>query len=361
MAESPFFSIGITTYDRQHLLKYCLESVLSQTYSDYEVIVGNDCTEQILSPELLGINDPRIRFVNHPQNLGQLRNMNALLGMARGKYFTWQFDDDFYAADFLEKMYRALARFKFPLCSYSSYKILYDTMENPDCSARAEGSPRQMRLFSAREFLRMYLPGKLRALGLCGVYDTQYLQRLGGVEALSESQFALYSEYLLLVRAGLLDRIAYIDTPLLFYRVHAGSWGSTTMDLDLLKQAGINLVQKSIQVLSDPALQHDYEQNVFDVLKLVFCKFVERCSMRRGTSGIREAMAYMGMLNKCLYSLTGSDFRISHRPGIREAILWGMGPFLQAKFKLVAPSPLLKIAYKCYSYFRQRGWTSSIP
>jgi glycosyltransferase involved in cell wall biosynthesis len=80
----PFFSIGVTTYNRHELLRETLNSILAQSFTDFEVIVGNDYTQEVLTGEMLGITDPRIRFVNHPRNLREVGNMNALLEMAKG-------------------------------------------------------------------------------------------------------------------------------------------------------------------------------------------------------------------------------------------------------------------------------------
>ena len=50
----------------------CIDSVLSQSFSDFEVIVGNDYPLLRISHELLGISDPRARFLNYAENLGEL-------------------------------------------------------------------------------------------------------------------------------------------------------------------------------------------------------------------------------------------------------------------------------------------------
>src|SRR3972149_1596543 len=117
----PFFSIGVTTYNRKELLKQTLISIINQTFTDFEVIVGNDYIGEVLDADVLGIEDPRIRFINHECNLGELNNMNALLAAAKGKYFTWQFDDDLYAPDFLKAVHAAIMKFDFPHCVYTSY------------------------------------------------------------------------------------------------------------------------------------------------------------------------------------------------------------------------------------------------
>jgi glycosyltransferase involved in cell wall biosynthesis len=91
--KNPFFSIGLTTYNRKDLLIQTLNSLQAQTFTDFEIIIGNDYTEEILTSESLGIRDPRIRIINNRKNIGERENMNSLLGEARGRYFTWQFDD----------------------------------------------------------------------------------------------------------------------------------------------------------------------------------------------------------------------------------------------------------------------------
>jgi len=361
MSEGPFFSIGITTYNRHDLLRNCLDSVLSQTYTNYEVIVGNDYTQEILSPDMFGINDTRIRFLNYPQNIGERRNLNTLLHSASGKYFTWQFDDDFYAADFLEKIFSALVRFDFPLCVSSSYEILYQAKERFPPSAIGTNSPDNMILFSGRDFLHGYLSGKLKASGQCCVYNSEYLRQLGGNEEICNSPFALYSEYLLLVHTGLLEKVAYINSPLFYYRAHSESWGSTTLDLDLLRQAGMNLTQKSAQIFNNPCLRNDFNWFLSAILRLVFQKFAERCSIVRGTSGFREMLRFMTALNNTVESTCHPDLPAVDRLGMRKAILWGTIPYLEGKFKRLAPDFLLEFAYMIYSIFRKYNLDTSIP
>jgi hypothetical protein len=46
-------------------------SILGQTFTDFEVIVGSDYVKGVLSAGLLGIENPRIRFVNHIYDLGK--------------------------------------------------------------------------------------------------------------------------------------------------------------------------------------------------------------------------------------------------------------------------------------------------
>lgn len=256
----PFFSIGVTTYNRQEMLKECLSSIIGQTFSDFEVIVGNDYTLDTLSDELLGIDDSRIRFVNHPQNLGELGNANSLLGMSQGRYFTLLADDDMYAPTFLEAVHTAIVKFDSPFCVFTSFKsgaIFYGEMEN---------SVRQGQLFEGSRFIQLYLSRKLKAIGCYGVFDREYIRQTGGMEQLGEG-FSPYSDNLLVIKAGLFEKVVYINAPLIFYRTHEGSISLVSPDVDAYSTAQADLILKSINVFRSQVLNEDFEFNLFLLLK----------------------------------------------------------------------------------------------
>jgi glycosyltransferase involved in cell wall biosynthesis len=336
-ASTPFFSIGVTTYNRPELLKQTLASIITQTFVNFEIIVGNDYIQEPLSADLLGIRDPRIRFVNHPQNLGEALNMNTLLDLSQGRYFTWQCDDDLYAPNFLEEVHSALVKFNLPPCVFTSYEFIYGT-SFPDAAKTLSGKGQ---LFSGRQFLRRYWSGKLKAMGCTGVYDKEYLKRVGGVECLTDTSTPLYSEHLLLVRAGLLQHVAHIDEPLVKYRIHEGAWGCTATDLSLYRQASRNLVRESITVFSDPELRDDFRQNIASVLKFVVSEYFGKTRARDGCLSRHESVPFFFSLKKQFNSLEGSAlYRIAlvswGWTGVR--LFW----WLATKFNVTAVmSPIL--------------------
>jgi glycosyltransferase involved in cell wall biosynthesis len=346
---TPFFSIGVTTYNRPELLKQTLVSIITQTFENFEVIVGNDYVQKPLSASLLGIKDPRIRFVNHPKNLGEAPNMNTLLDLSRGRYFTWQCDDDLYAPDFLEEVYSALIKYNFPPCVFTSYEFIYGT-SFPDLTRTISGKDQ---ILSGRRFLRSYWSGMLKAMGCTGVYDKTYLKRIGGVECLADTTTPLYSEHLLLVQAGLLKDVVHIDEPLIKYRIHEGAWGCTTTDILLYRQVSQNLVRECITVFSDPKLRDDFSQNIASVLEFVVYEFFNKNRAREGCLSRHESIPFFFSLKKQFNSLKGSElYRIA-------LINWGWTGvklvwWLSTKFNLKAVIfPLLsKYSYTLRSFLR---------
>ncbi|MCP4113496.1 MAG: glycosyltransferase family 2 protein [Desulfobacteraceae bacterium] len=301
---SPFFSIGVTTYNRPELLRQTLLSISRQTFTDFEVIVGNDFIPEPLTAELVGINDSRIRFENYPQNLGEERNMNTLLAMSRGRYFIWQCDDDLFSPEFLEEVFLTLTRFNFPPCVFSSYKLIYGT-SFPDMPNILSG---QGKNYSGRQFLSMYWSGRIKAIGCNGVYQRDYLLETGGVKCLADYHRPLYSEHLLLNQAGLQKQVAHIDEPLVLYRVHDDAWGCRTNDLSVYKQAGNNLIHDSIIIFLNPELRDDFRQNMAYLLNFVISEYVDMIKSDTGLLSRFKAVPFFFSLKEQFESLRGTPF-----------------------------------------------------
>lgn len=96
MSEYPFFSIVIPTYNRAAFIEATLASVLSQTYSHYEIIVVDNCstdnTAELLKPY---IHAGQIQFIKHEQNYERARSRNTGMNAARGDFVTLLDSDDF--------------------------------------------------------------------------------------------------------------------------------------------------------------------------------------------------------------------------------------------------------------------------
>jgi hypothetical protein len=331
--DAPFFSVGVTTYKRKELLLQTLSSLVGQTFKDFEILIGNDYPDEILSPEYLGIEDSRVRIFNNEKNMGELDNMNSLLSKARGRYFTWQFDDDPCSSILLSEIYSTLVKNHFPLAVFTSFSYIYGT--TPYQFGKTGNGPVQ--LLSGRDFLRKYLSGSLRALGCCGFYDIEYLKELGGVQRLSDGAMALHSEYLLLIKGGLLTSVAYIPAPLVSTRVHNQSWTCSNNDLALFKQAGRNLIRESVTILSTAELKDDFKDNFSSVLRAVLSSVIVKSIMQNKHLDANQMREYVGAIRGEFDPLKGSEL-FNHAMASLDAAYKKMPwDIMKAKVKSVTP------------------------
>lgn len=110
--DGPRVSIGLPVYNGENYLATTLDSILAQTFTNFELIISDnassDRTEAICRE--YAASDHRIRFVRSPTNLGAARNYNRVFELARGEYFRWNGHDDPIAPVFLERCVEILDR-----------------------------------------------------------------------------------------------------------------------------------------------------------------------------------------------------------------------------------------------------------
>lgn len=106
---TPFFSIITPTFNRSHLISRCINSVINQTFTDWELIIiddgSTDNTKEVIKK--LSIDDTRIKyFYQQNQKLSSARN--AGLEKTCGKYICYLDSDDEYDANHLEILFNFL-------------------------------------------------------------------------------------------------------------------------------------------------------------------------------------------------------------------------------------------------------------
>src|SRR6476619_8471519 len=67
---APKVSVIIATYNRSAVLRYAIQTVLWQTFGDFELIVAGDCCTDDSESLVRSFGDPRIRWLNLPENSG---------------------------------------------------------------------------------------------------------------------------------------------------------------------------------------------------------------------------------------------------------------------------------------------------
>lgn len=107
------FSIGIPAFKSSYL-KECINSVLNQSITEFELIIVNDDSPEDIESIVNSFSDPRIRYFKNEKNIGAehvVDNWNICLSHANGEYFLLMGDDDVLEFSFLEEFERLISRF----------------------------------------------------------------------------------------------------------------------------------------------------------------------------------------------------------------------------------------------------------
>jgi glycosyltransferase involved in cell wall biosynthesis len=214
MTSAPRVAVGLPVYNGERYLREALDSVLGQTWWDFELIVSDngsaDATPDICSD--YAARDERVRYVRHEQNRGAAWNFNHVVRLARSPYFKWLNHDDRWDPVMLERSVEALddAPDDVVLCYPGTLFIdeagrvteRYDDRLDLRCPEPAD------RLEALLRNLR-------RCNALFGLVRTERLRRtrlLGGY---------IDADRVLLAELSMLGQLREMDEPLFLRRMHA--------------------------------------------------------------------------------------------------------------------------------------------
>jgi glycosyltransferase involved in cell wall biosynthesis len=110
MSTTPRLSIGLPVYNGGRYLPKALDSLLGQSYQDFEIIIADNASTDETSELCRDYEsqDQRIRYFRQPRNIGSSPNHNFVVTVARGSLFKWASYDDLYGRELLERCVEAL-------------------------------------------------------------------------------------------------------------------------------------------------------------------------------------------------------------------------------------------------------------
>jgi glycosyltransferase involved in cell wall biosynthesis len=122
---SPLVSVLIPTYNKADFIKEAIESVLAQTYENFELIIVDDCSSDNTADIVKEfLDDNRVKFFQNERNLGIGGNWNKTLSYAKGKYIKYLMADDKFEPYLLEKYVKIMEAHK-QVSMVTSYRGIF--------------------------------------------------------------------------------------------------------------------------------------------------------------------------------------------------------------------------------------------
>jgi glycosyltransferase involved in cell wall biosynthesis len=206
MTPHPAISVLMTAFNRECYVGAAIESVLAQTFTDFELIVVDDCsTDATAAVVQRYLSDSRVRLVQNERNLGDYPNRNHAATFARGEYLKYHDSDDLMYPHCLSTMVTALAAeptAAFALSAHSAWS----------------GGPSPMLLTPELAYEREFLGTGLFQLGpAAAMFRADVFRQLGGFPLAGVA-----SDYLFWIRACARVNLLLVPGDLFYYRMHPG-------------------------------------------------------------------------------------------------------------------------------------------
>ncbi len=266
-------SVIIPVFNGQNTIKKTIESVLNQTWKDYELIIINDgstdSTEEIIS----SISDSRIKVFNYP-NAGPAVTRNRGIAIASGKYISFIDADDLWTPDKLEKQLQKLEENPQAKIAYSwtDYIDEFDNFLYPGSHITANGNVYKQLLLN--NFLEN---------GSNPLIDRQVLIEAGGFD---ESLFAA-EDLDLWFKLAIKYEFVAVPYPQILYRVSTNSLSSNFERMEKKSLQVMDIIDRAFS-LAPQSLQNLKSKTISNFYLYMTIKSLEgRVTRAKGTAALR--------------------------------------------------------------------------
>lgn len=269
MIKTPIVSINLCCYNSEKYLEETLQSILAQTYSDWELVVVNDgstdSTEQIVKRHM---REGRQIVYHFQRNMGLGKARNKAIELSGGEFIALIDHDDKWEPEKLEKQLALFAGRPQVALTYTDAEVLH---------MNGERCPYPLRAWMCRG--RVLGELLLSDFIVCStiMFRRSVLDEVGWFDA----DFTQVEEYDLMIRVAEKYEFDYVDKPLAVFRIHErnSSWDRSRMDREV-----VTLIRRTFQRM--PQAVEEFGPRLVRLrLAGVTCTPGQACLVRRGWRG----------------------------------------------------------------------------
>ncbi len=209
---TPRITVHVPCYNYGRFLPDALDSLLAQSFADWEAVVIDDASDDDTAAVLSRYRDPRIRIVRHPVNRGHIATYNEGISLAAGEFFVILSADDRYKPCFLARVVNCFDEHPEVALVYTDGDLIDDNgdlLRPNDGTFGKSGVYQGLPLLFARTFIA--------ASG--GVARTATLRAVGGYDP----DLPHTADAYLWCRLAILGPFGYVAESLYDFRLHHGS------------------------------------------------------------------------------------------------------------------------------------------
>lgn len=204
--ESPGVSVIVTTFNRVALLAETVASILAQSYTDFELIIVDNMSEDGTAEYVTALSDPRIRYFRNPNHGVIAANRNFGIRQAKGRYIAFCDDDDLWLPQKLEQQLALLEQHpEVAMCYTHAESFIGDTVLSARMNRRDVRGNHYFQLLRGNFFPNSSV-----------LIRSEVFRELG---LLSEDP-QLREDYEMWLRIAKCYRLQGLDASLVRYRVH---------------------------------------------------------------------------------------------------------------------------------------------
>ena len=271
----PKISVIIPTYNREDFISETIQSVLDQTYKDFEIIVVDDGSKDNTKSFLEKFGS-KIKLIEQ-KNQERAASRNNGVKASCGEYLAFVDSDDVWISNKLEKQLEILENNKETILTYGkSFRI-------NQASKPLKVAQRQLAGYSGNVFEKLLFRNFI--VSATPMVRREYFERTSGFE----TKYVPYEDWELWVRLSLLGKFFFVNKPLAYYRIHPEQSLKTTT-AQKIEEVTTLLLEDSFRLKSIP---ENIKRKSLGLANLRFCYWYLRSyEIKTANEKIKKAMEY---------------------------------------------------------------------
>jgi len=221
----PRVSVILPTYNRAHLLKRSIGSVLNQTYTDYELIIVDDNSIDDTPEVINSLGDGRIIYIKNENNLGPAEARNIGMSIAKGEYLAFQDSDDEWKPEKLNILVDEMNKGDVDLGMV--FSAIYRVLE----TGRIIRFPHRAKEIKSGDLFYELLKNNIAGTPSVMIKRKCFLD-IGGFD----TSFRCFEDYEYFIRIGKKYKIKYINSPLMTAYDTPGSVNNASLIIQIEMQ-----------------------------------------------------------------------------------------------------------------------------
>ena len=221
----PLVTIAIPTYNRLDLLRETLDSVLSQTYSNIQIIISDNFSTDGTQEWLKNLELDNTIVIFQRENIGMVRNWNECLYSASGKFFLLLSDDDLLSPNAIENLVSVYFTYQNASIVYGKSVIFSQRDEITSLEgkrgSKTSNSSKLLNGMQGAKFTLDFFQGRISIYPCAILFRTEDLIQNGGFS----TKFRLATDAFAWIKIVLnpSQKVYYCENALVYYRSHEKS------------------------------------------------------------------------------------------------------------------------------------------
>jgi len=252
----PFFSVLIPSFNRPDYLRQSINSIFQNNYTDFEIIVADDCSQRI--DEIVSVTKKfegrgNFSFYSHKSNIGWSENRNFLVQKAIGKYVILLGDDDLLFPFSLERIKWNIEKNNADIYSFG-YQIINDSGKN---MYSIHGLKKRTIEIDKPYLVKKLFNADILPFGLFHPFTLAYKRELGNLIRYNKD-VGIGDDYLFLFESVIMHKVILIIPEVLFSWRKTFSVSSANHQNLSSVERNIESRQKIIKVLRAKEIEPEY-------------------------------------------------------------------------------------------------------